>query len=47
MNDCLFVCMYVVRQMLTKGYRVAGIMPFDMFPQTRHIENVLTLIRDP
>ena len=28
-----------------KGYRVEHIQPFDMFPQTRHIESVATLSR--
>lgn len=27
------------------GYRIAHIQPFDLFPQTRHIENVVTLVR--
>ena len=25
------------------GYRILQAQPFDLFPQTRHIENVLTL----
>ena len=28
------------------GYQVRDITPFDLFPQTRHIENVITFIRD-
>lgn len=27
------------------GYRIEEIQPFDLFPQTRHIENVVTLAR--
>jgi len=27
----------------TGGYKVLAVQPFDLFPQTRHIENVLTL----
>ena len=41
-----FECMYVCMQMLARGYRVVDIVTFDMFPQTRHVENVLTLVRD-
>jgi len=29
------------------GYEVKKLQPFDMFPQTRHIENVATLIKRP
>jgi 23S rRNA (uracil1939-C5)-methyltransferase len=29
------------------GYRVARVRPFDMFPQTRHLECVATLTRNP
>lgn len=29
------------------GYRIDRIQPFDLFPQTRHIENVVTLTRGP
>ena len=28
------------------GYRCLGLQPFDMFPQTRHVECVATLTRD-
>ncbi len=28
-----------------RGYRVERIQPFDLFPQTRHIESVVTLVR--
>ncbi len=30
---------------LEAGYEVAQLQPFDLFPQTRHIENVATLVR--
>ena len=29
-----------------KGYKIANIQPFDMFPQTVHVENVVTLVRE-
>jgi 23S rRNA (uracil1939-C5)-methyltransferase/tRNA (uracil-5-)-methyltransferase len=31
--------------LLAAGYRVARVQPFDMFPQTRHLECVMTLMR--
>ena len=30
---------------LSAGYKAVACQPFDLFPQTRHVENVLTLIR--
>lgn len=27
------------------GYQVESIVPFDMFPHTRHIENVISFVR--
>ena len=30
---------------LTAGYAVTAVQPFDLFPQTRHLECVLTLVR--
>lgn len=38
-----------LRQLLncSPHYHVHSLQPFDMFPQTRHIETVLTLIRQP
>lgn len=29
------------------GYAIARVLPFDLFPQTRHIENVITFVREP
>jgi len=34
-----------LRIMLEAGYRLERVQPFDLFPQTRHIENVITLVR--
>ncbi len=31
--------------LIRAGYRAIACQPFDLFPQTRHVENVLTLIR--
>ena len=31
--------------LLNAGYRAIAAQPFDLFPQTRHVENVLTLVR--
>jgi tRNA/tmRNA/rRNA uracil-C5-methylase (TrmA/RlmC/RlmD family) len=28
------------------GYRITSVTPFDLFPQTRHIENVIAFERD-
>ena len=28
------------------GYRITDVTPFDLFPQTRHIENVVAFVRD-
>jgi len=32
-------------QCVAAGYRITRVQPFDLFPQTRHIENVVTLER--
>lgn len=32
-----------IHYLLEKGYQITNIQPFDLFPQTRHIENVATL----
>ena len=31
--------------LISAGYKAMTAQPFDLFPQTRHVENVLTLIR--
>ena len=31
--------------LIEAGYRAVSAQPFDLFPQTRHVENVLTLLR--
>ena len=32
-----------LKPLLAAGYRLEEVQPFDLFPQTRHIENVITL----
>lgn len=34
-----------LKYLCAHGYEVTRIQPFDLFPQTRHIENVVTLVR--
>jgi tRNA/tmRNA/rRNA uracil-C5-methylase (TrmA/RlmC/RlmD family) len=34
-----------LRHFLTAGYRLSRVQPFDLFPQTRHLECVITLQR--
>lgn len=36
-----------VREWVEAGYRITRVQPFDLFPQTRHIENIITLEREP
>jgi 23S rRNA (uracil1939-C5)-methyltransferase/tRNA (uracil-5-)-methyltransferase len=36
-----------LRHFLAAGYALAAIQPFDLFPQTRHLECVITLQRGP
>jgi len=31
---------------LAAGYRLTAVQPFDLFPQTRHLECVITLVKD-
>ena len=33
------------KEIVAAGYRVTNVTPFDLFPQTRHIENVMTFAR--
>jgi 23S rRNA (uracil1939-C5)-methyltransferase/tRNA (uracil-5-)-methyltransferase len=33
-----------LKTLLANGYEISAIQPFDLFPQTRHIENVVTLV---
>ncbi|MGC9450803.1 MAG: class I SAM-dependent RNA methyltransferase [Oceanipulchritudo sp.] len=35
-----------IRQLLDGGYLVRDVQPVDLFPQTRHIENIITLERE-
>jgi 23S rRNA (uracil1939-C5)-methyltransferase/tRNA (uracil-5-)-methyltransferase len=34
-----------LRGFLAEGYAVTSVQPFDLFPQTRHLECVITLAR--
>lgn len=34
-----------LKEFLANGYELQRVQPFDLFPQTRHIENVVTLVR--
>jgi 23S rRNA (uracil1939-C5)-methyltransferase/tRNA (uracil-5-)-methyltransferase len=34
-----------LRQFLAAGYAASAVQPFDLFPQTRHLECVITLLR--
>ncbi len=35
-----------LKPLLAAGYQIADVQPFDLFPQTRHIENIVTLARE-
>jgi 23S rRNA (uracil1939-C5)-methyltransferase/tRNA (uracil-5-)-methyltransferase len=35
-----------LRRLLAAGYALAAVQPFDLFPQTRHLECVITLRKD-
>jgi 23S rRNA (uracil1939-C5)-methyltransferase/tRNA (uracil-5-)-methyltransferase len=36
-----------LKEFLAHGYTLKTVQPFDLFPQTRHLECVITLARDP
>lgn len=36
-----------LREFLSAGYALTAAQPFDLFPQTRHLECVLTLVKQP
>lgn len=35
-----------LKHFLAAGYRLTAVQPFDLFPQTRHLECVITLVKD-
>lgn len=34
-----------IKTLISNGYRIKSIQPFDMFPQTGHVETVVTMLR--
>ncbi len=36
-----------LRVLLDAGYRITEVQPFDLFPQTKHLECVITAVKDP
>jgi tRNA/tmRNA/rRNA uracil-C5-methylase (TrmA/RlmC/RlmD family) len=34
------------KEIVAAGYSIVDVSPFDLFPQTRHIENVMTFVRN-
>ena len=34
-----------LKAFLAAGYALAAVQPFDLFPQTRHLECVITLVK--
>ncbi|ORX67831.1 S-adenosyl-L-methionine-dependent methyltransferase [Linderina pennispora] len=44
--DCLSARAKEVEEKPKAVYRIASIQPFDLFPQTYHVENIVTLVRE-
>jgi 23S rRNA (uracil1939-C5)-methyltransferase/tRNA (uracil-5-)-methyltransferase len=36
-----------LKSFLAAGYELTAVQPFDLFPQTRHLECVITLRKTP
>jgi len=51
-NTCVYISCEPATQMrdlkyfLESGYKIKDIQPFDLFPQTRHLECIVTLTKD-